>query len=158
MMRLLLLGVTIVVAAAACGTGAGDDDPAGEEVRDATPSVTARDEPGSTAVEAATSDGEQRFPDVVAVELRRTGDTWQVAATLSSPYDGPDRYADAFRVLAPDGAVLGVRELTHDHANEQPFTRTLDVDIPDEVTAITVEGRDMEFGWGGETTTVDVPR
>jgi len=28
------------------------------------------------------------------------------------------------RVLAPDGAVLGEHTLLHDHANEQPFTRT----------------------------------
>lgn len=80
-------------------------------------------------------------------------------ATISSPYDSPDRYADAFRVLAPDGTVLGVRELLHDHANEQPFTRSLDdVRIPDDVDRVTVEGRDLANGWGGDTVTVTVPR
>lgn len=70
-----------------------------------------------------------------------------MSATISPPYDSPDRYADAFRVLAPDGTVLGVRELLHDHANEQPFTRSLDdVEIPDDVDRVTVEGRDLGRG------------
>ena len=29
--------------------------------------------------------------------------TWRFDVTLSSPYDTPERYADAWRVLAPDG-------------------------------------------------------
>lgn len=66
-----------------------------------------------------------RPSDVVDATLERSGDRGRVAATTSSPYDSPDRYADAFRVLAPDGTVLGVRELLHDHANEQPLTRSL---------------------------------
>jgi hypothetical protein len=141
----LLLALALAVATGGCGSGD----------TGATPSVTVT---APTSGAATTSNGEQRFPDVVAVDLRRSDDRWQVAATLSSPYDGPDRYADAFRVLAPDGAVLGVRELTHDHANEQPFTRTLEVDIPDGITEVTVEGRDQQYGWGGGTTTVEVPR
>jgi hypothetical protein len=110
-------------------------------------------------VVACAGDGqEQRFPDVLEVELERTGDAYRVSATISSPYDSPDRYADAFRVLAPDGTVLGVRELLHDHAGEQPFTRSLDdVAIPADVREVTVEGRDRANGWGGGTRTVEVP-
>lgn len=101
---------------------------------------------------------QQSFPDVVDAELARSGEAWTLSATISSPYDSPERYADAFRALAPDGSELGVRVLTHDHANEQPFTRSLTgLVIPDGVEEITVEGRDLANGWGGRTVTVAVP-
>ena len=84
--------------------------------------------------------------------------TWTVSVTMSSPYDTPERYADAWRVLDEQGAELGVRELAHDHGAEQPFTRSLTgVSIPVGVESITVEGRDQRNGWGGATVTVTVP-
>lgn len=100
------------------------------------------------------------YPDVVDAVLTANDDgTWTMAATISSPYDGPDRYADAFRVLTPDGQELTVRVLTHDHADEQPFTRSSDAfEIPDSVTEVTVEGRDQVSSWGGDTVQVDVPQ
>ena len=100
----------------------------------------------------------QRYPDVLSTELEPTDDTWRLHATLSSPYDTPERYADAFRALDEDRTVLGVRELAHDHANEQPFTRSLDgLEIPDDVERITVEGRDQRNGWSGTTVELEVP-
>lgn len=112
------------------------------------------------AVESTTAPiEEQRYPDILDVTLTRSDDgAFTVTVTVSSPYDTPERYADAWRVLAPDGAVLAVRELTHDHAAEQPFTRSLGgVQIPADVTAVTVEGRDLVYGYGGRTVTVSVP-
>lgn len=126
-----LLVVAVLLALASC---AGDDD-----------------ETGATS--------EELYPDVVDVEVTAEGDgEYTVAATLSSPYDSPERYADAWRVLDQDGNELGVRELAHDHAGEQPFTRQTTVAIPDGVDEITVEGRDQVSGYGGETVTVAVPR
>ena len=116
---------------------------------------------GTNSADVTTSEetrAEQRFPDVLDAELEPAGDTWRLSATLSSPYDTPERYADAFRALTPDGTELGVRVLLHDHANEQPFTRSLtDLAIPDDVEMIVVEGRDLEHGWGGGTVTLEVP-
>ncbi len=99
-----------------------------------------------------------RFPDVLAVELRPQGDrVYDVAVTLSSPYDTPQRYADGWRVLAPDGAVLGTHTLLHDHAAEQPFSRVQrGLLIPADVATVTVEGRDLLNGFGGGTQTVVV--
>jgi hypothetical protein len=104
--------------------------------------------------------GADLYPDVLAAELMRSADgTYRVSVTLSSPYDTPRRYADAWRVLGPDGTVLGVRILTHDHQFEQPFTRSLSgVVIPSDVTELIIEGRDQISGWGGTTIRVNVPR
>lgn len=105
------------------------------------------------------TDAEQRYPDVIDVRVSATDDdrfTFQV--TLSSPYDTPQRYADAFRVMTEAGDSLGVRQLLHDHANEQPFTRSLSgVDIEPGITRVVVQGRDQEYGYGGETRTVSLP-
>jgi len=100
-----------------------------------------------------------RFPDILAVELRPQGDrVYDVAVTLSSPYDTPERYADGWRVLDPEGNVLGAHTLLHDHAAEQPFTRTQSgLHIPAGIDEITVEGRDQANGFGGLTLTTDVP-
>lgn len=98
------------------------------------------------------------FPDVLEVEVTPVDDgRYEVAVTLSSPYDTPERYADGWRVLDEEGNELGRRELAHDHAAEQPFTRQTTVEIPDEVDEITVEGRDQVSGYGGATVTVTVP-
>lgn len=80
-----------------------------------------------------------------------------MAVTISSPYDTPDRYADAIRIRNADGTVYGVRELLHDHASEQPFTRSVTgVTVPDGVAEVVVEARDKTNGWGGKTQTVSV--
>jgi hypothetical protein len=99
-------------------------------------------------------------PTVVSAVVEDAGDgTFTVAATISSPYDSRDRFADAFRVSTPDGEVLGVRELSHPHADEQPFTRSLvGLEIPDDVDEVVVEGRDSVNGWGGTAATVPVRR
>ena len=98
------------------------------------------------------------FPDVIAAtaELGPDG-TWTVSATISSPYDSAERYADAFRIFDSQGNELGVRVLLHDHATEQPFTRSLaGLAIDDGVDEITVQGRDLVNGWGGATVVVEL--
>lgn len=101
---------------------------------------------------------EQQFPNVVDVVIIPSGESYTFNVTLSSPYDSASRYADAFRVMSADGDVYGVRELLHDHAYEQPFTRALrQVFIPENVTEVIVQGRDQKYGWGGETKTLTLP-
>ena len=119
-------------------------------------------EQASSAVESATGDAaaDQKYPDILSAELSGPdGTEYDIAVTVSSPYDSPDRYADGWRVLDEDGNVLAEHELAHDHANEQPFTRSRGpFIIPEGVAKITVEGHDQEHGYGGETITIDVPR
>ncbi len=115
--------------------------------------------PGSSPPGASEAVAEQRFPDIVDVTVSRSGAQYSFDVTVSSPYDTPERYADAFRVRSADGTVFGIRELTHDHATEQPFTRTLSgTTIPAGVTSVVVEGRDQSHGWGGGTRTVELPQ
>lgn len=101
----------------------------------------------------------QRFPDVVAVKVAQRGaDRFDFDVTIASPYDTPQRYADAFRVKGSDGTVFGERILLHDHADEQPFTRDLHgVQIPRGITRVIVEGRDRANGYGGTTIEVALP-
>lgn len=98
------------------------------------------------------------FPDVLAAQLTRNADgSFAIAVTISSPYDTPQQYADGWRVLAPDGTVLGEHTLLHDHAHEQPFTRTQpNLIIPSDVFTVTIEGRDLVNGYGGQTLTVPI--
>lgn len=123
-----------------CGVSTGDEQVEPDDLPTPTGAIVLHpDVVGATAVEAA--DG-----------------TWSFSVTLSSPYDTPERYADAWRVLGPDGTVYGIRELAHDHQNEQPFTRSLSgVEIPDDVSIVTIEGRDQVSRWGGATLEVSLP-
>jgi hypothetical protein len=103
-------------------------------------------------IETTVSPQDQRFPDIIDATAKQTNLGWTFDVTVSSSYDSADRYADAWRIVGPDGTVYGTRELAHDHAAEQPFTRTIQaVEIPDDVDVVTIEGRDQANGWGGGT-------
>ncbi len=108
---------------------------------------------------APVASAEQMYPDVIAVKAReRPANTFEFDVTVSSPYDTPRRYADGIRAMAKDGAVLGQRKLFHDHASEQPFTRTLRVVlIPDAVRVVVIQARDSKYGFGGKTVEVTLP-
>lgn len=135
--RIVATSIVIVLVAAACG---GEPSPQSE--------AADRQEVLS-----------QKFPDVVDAKFDLIGEgSWSVRVTISSPYDTPERYADAWRVLSLDGGVLGTRELVHDHANEQPFTRALNnVAIPLGTDVVLVEARDLINGWSGETVEFRLP-
>jgi hypothetical protein len=99
------------------------------------------------------ADEAQKYPDVVNVKVKARGDRrFDFDVTISSPYETPQRYADAFRVMSAEGVVYGERKLLHDHADEQPFTRDLyGVAIPAGVASVIVQARDQKFGYGGKT-------
>jgi len=109
---------------------------------------------------AHAGDPGQQYPDVIAVDVKpRGGQVFDFDVTVSSPYDTPQRYADGFRVMGKDGTVYGERELWHDHASEQPFTRDLHgVTIPAGVHSVVIQARDQRFGHGGRTVEVALPR
>lgn len=115
----------------------------------------------SASLALAQPDGasNRRYPDVVDVKVRPRGaDRFDFDVTISSPYDSPQRYADAFRVTSADGDVHGERKLLHDHANEQPFTRDLyGVLIPPAIRFVVVQARDQKYGYGGRAARIALP-
>lgn len=152
--RLPVALVAVLALTAACG---GSDESSGDNAAVSGPAPGAEPSPDAAAEEPISDD--DMFPDVIDATAQPTDDTWTIAATLSSPYDTPERYADAWRVLGPDGEVYAERVLTHDHANEQPFTRSQSrIEIPEDVDVVTIQGRDLEFGYGGETYELVLPR
>ncbi len=97
--------------------------------------------------------------DVLEAAARPSGGTWSFDVTVQHGDTGWDHYADAWRVVGPDGTVYGTRTLYHPHVGEQPFTRSLSgVGIPATVTEVTVESHDSVHGWGGAAVTVALPR
>lgn len=121
--------------------------------------------PTSSTISSATTDGgtgasDDEVPEIVDVSATSTdGGSYRFDVTISSPYDRAEKYADAWRVVGPDGTVYGTRELTHPHADEQPFTRSLDgVEIPDDVASVTIEARDLVDGWTATPVEVELER
>ncbi len=163
MRRLPLTVLTLLLCLAAC-TDNGTDDQTSESSTSSAPAVDAdTSEPAvdgddEASAEAATAQND-RFPSVIGATAAPDGDgTWRFDVTISSPYDSPERYADAWRVLGPDGVEYGIRVLTHDHASEQPFTRSQGgIAIPSTVQVVTIEGRDLTNGWGGPTYELSLP-
>jgi len=64
--------------------------------------------------------------------------------------------ADAWRVLDGNGNELGIRILGHDHASEQPFSRSGTIEIPTGTYKVNVEGRDQANGWSGQRFEVEL--
>lgn len=132
------------------------DEPDGEDASET--DASGDDAPGTASAES-TATADSTHPDIIAARATREDNgTWRFDVTVSSPYDTPERYADAWRVLGPDGTELGVRILTHDHASEQPFTRSQrGIEISDEISTVTIEGRDLANGWGGGSLELELP-
>jgi hypothetical protein len=98
--------------------------------------------------------------DVIDVKVRRWAPgVYDFDVTVRSVDKGWNYYADAFEVLAPDGKLLGRRELLHPHKSEQPFTRELHgVKIPPGIDEVIVRARHKPKGYDGTTKKVKLPR
>lgn len=95
--------------------------------------------------------------EIVHARFRASGGDWSVDVTLRHADTGWDHYADAWRIVAVDGSVLGTRTLYHPHENEQPFTRSLGgVKIPAGATRVFVEAHDKVHGWSPQRVEVDL--
>ena len=139
------------------------EQPVVAEAPAAEPEVTAppvsTEPPADEVTDPPAGPVDDLFPVVVAAEATQTDElAWTVSVTMTSGYDTPERYADAWRVLDADDNELGVRVLTHDHADEQPFTRSTGVDIPADIDVVFVEGRDQLNGWNGQRFELSLDR
>lgn len=96
--------------------------------------------------------------EIVSAEVDPVSDgRYRVSATVRHADEGWDHYANAFEVLAPDGTLLGTRTLHHPHVEEQPFTRSLTLAIPDGIAEVSVRASDSVHGRGGAAVTIRLP-
>ncbi|MBT8411456.1 MAG: hypothetical protein KJP02_06640 [Octadecabacter sp.] len=79
------------------------------------------------------------------------------SVTLSHPDTGWDHYADGWRVELADGTVLGTRELAHPHVNEQPFTRSATITMPEGVREVFVRTSCNVDGWADAVSVFEMP-
>ena len=98
-------------------------------------------------------------PEVVGVEVEPAGgDQVRVSVTIRHGDTGWNHYANGWIVLDEADRVLGDRVLAHPHVDEQPFTRSLTITVPDGVTRIRVRPRDSVHGEGAFSDWVLVAR
>lgn len=67
---------------------------------------------------------------------------------------GWNHYVDRWEVLSLEHEILATRVLAHPHVDEQPFTRSLTVEIAPEHKSVIVRAHDSEHGYGGKEVTV----
>lgn len=108
---------------------------------------------------ATSSSGHAGDADIVDVSITALGDSrFRIDATVEHADTGWDHYANRWDVLTESGELLGTRELLHPHVNEQPFTRSLTLNIPADVARVVIRAGDSVHGVdGGASIAVDVP-
>lgn len=118
----------------------------------ATATITVQPMPSS-----ALPDLDMREANVLAVEFEQLEDgRYRFDVTLIHDDDGEaPEYADGWQVESEDGALLGQRSLTHAHGN-QPFTRSLTIEIPAGIAIVIVRGHDMQHAFGGQSMRVNL--
>jgi hypothetical protein len=95
--------------------------------------------------------------EIKQVVLQQSGEDWSARVTLKHGDTGWDHYADGWRVVSPDGEVLGHRTLHHPHVNEQPFTRGLSgITIPARLDEVVVEAHDKVHGWSPDRVHINM--
>ncbi|MEP2944370.1 MAG: hypothetical protein ABJM86_04495 [Hyphomicrobiales bacterium] len=97
--------------------------------------------------------------DVTAVDVEAAGSgKWRFNVTVRHADTGWEHYANGWEVVGPDGTVLGKRVLAHPHVEEQPFTRSGLIDIPADISKVTVRANDLVHGLGGAEIVVTLPK
>ncbi len=96
--------------------------------------------------------------NVLGVKVDPLGERqYRIAVTLSHGDTGWDHYANAWLIFDENGEKIGERVLHHPHVNEQPFTRSLTLTIPETVRLITVKGQDSLHGTNGKMMVIELP-
>lgn len=95
---------------------------------------------------------------IVGVEITPSGNgVYTISVTLEHADTGWDHYANRWDVLDENGELIGSRVLAHPHVNEQPFTRSLRVEIPKHVKTVTIVASDSVHGDNEQTFDIEVP-
>jgi len=93
--------------------------------------------------------------DVLKVRAKCKDDnTCRFSVRVRHRDKGWNHYVDRWEVLSLDREILATRVLAHPHVDEQPFTRSLTVEIAPEHKSVIFRAHDSEHGYGGEEMTV----
>lgn len=96
--------------------------------------------------------------DVVSGNITALGDgRFRVDATVLHDDAGWDHYANRWDVLSVDGELLGSRVLAHPHDHEQPFTRSLTLQLPEGTHAVILRAHDSVHELGGKEFHLELP-
>jgi hypothetical protein len=95
--------------------------------------------------------------DVVDVEISGKDGNYNFSVTVKHADTGWEHFANRWEVVGKDGTVYGTRVLAHPHVNEQPFTRSGRIKIPQGVDSVIVRANDSVHGLGGKEMTVKLP-
>lgn len=96
--------------------------------------------------------------DVVNAKISaKGGGVFRIDATVKHDDAGWEHYADRWDVVDLDGKTLGSRVLAHPHDNEQPFTRSLTLNLPEGISVVIIRAHDSVHGLGGTTVELKIP-
>ncbi len=95
--------------------------------------------------------------DVIKVDVTCSAALCSMQTTVLHQDSGWDHYADRWEILNEQGEIIATRVLLHPHENEQPFTRGLQFNKPQNVTTVQVRAHDSIHGYGGKSIKVPLP-
>lgn len=95
--------------------------------------------------------------DVVDVQVTGSAGSYNFSVTVRHADEGWDHFANRWEVVGQDGTIYGTRVLAHPHVNEQPFTRSGTINIPQGVGTVIVRANDSVHGLGGKEIVVPLP-
>jgi hypothetical protein len=97
--------------------------------------------------------------DVISATVEYSGgDFYRFSVTVQHDDEDWEHFAKAWEVLDSDGNMLGNRVLLHPHVNEQPFTRSQTISIPDNVNQVTIRAYDLIHKFGGKELTLKLKK
>jgi hypothetical protein len=96
--------------------------------------------------------------DVLEAKISaKGGSVFRIDVTVRHEDAGWDHYANRWDILDLDGNVLGSRVLAHPHDNEQPFTRSLTLELPEGISVVIIRAHDSVHGLGGVSFELAIP-
>lgn len=95
--------------------------------------------------------------DVLFAEVEHAGGNfYRFNVTVEHTDEDWEHYAKAWEVLDMQGKIIGARVLRHPHVNEQPFTRMLIVELPEDVDQVTIRAYDLIHQYGGKELILNI--
>lgn len=95
--------------------------------------------------------------EVIAAEVVHTGGNfYRFSVTLQHDDESWEHFAKAWEVLDLNGNILGARILLHPHINEQPFTRSQTISLPENINQVTIRAYDLVHEFSGKELTLDI--